>query len=119
MKKERRDREFILDIYSAVEKILRFTEDMSFNSFVRDERTIDAVLRNIEVMGESAKHISDNLQSKYPSVEWKNLAKTRDKLIHGYFEVDVETVWNIVIHDLPKLIKELNVIIQKENFKKD
>ncbi len=119
MKRERRDREFILDIYSAVEKIIRFTEDLSFDSFVRDEKTIDAVLRNIEVMGESAKHISNDLQSKYPSVEWKNLAKTRDKLIHGYFEVDIETVWNIVIHDLPKLRKELEAIIQKENFKED
>ena len=83
---------YINDLVSSVENILNYTSDLTFEFFFNDQKTIDAVLRNFEIMGESAKNISDELKSNYSNIPWKNIAGMRDKLIHAYFGIDLELI---------------------------
>ena len=89
---KRGDNEYLKDILIACENILEYTEGYEFNKFMKDRKTQDAVLRNIEIMGEAVKNISNNLKRKHPNVEWYEIARTRDKLIHSYFGVDLDVV---------------------------
>lgn len=113
---KRGDREFVLDMFLACRKILDYTEGLSFSEFARDDKTIDAVIRNIEILGEAVKNVSEELREKYPHVEWSKIARTRDKLIHFYFGVDKEIVWDIVKENIPELLDDLWDIIQREGW---
>ncbi len=81
------------DIVEACGKIRRFVEGMSYDSFVVDERTRDAVIRNIEIIGEAAKNIPDDVAAKAPEITWRNVRGMRDVLAHGYFGVSLEIIW--------------------------
>ena len=87
MKREVGD--FIDDIINAMDKALKFVEGMSYEEFANDDKTIFAVVRAIEIIGEAVKNISDDLKKKYPEIPWKGMAGMRDKVIHGYFGVDL------------------------------
>lgn len=113
---KRGDREFILDMILACNKILEYTKDLSYEDFCKKDIVIDAVVRNIEILGEAAKAISDNLKDKYPEVEWREIARTRDKIIHFYFGVDLSIIWDIVMLDLPNLRNKLERILKSENW---
>ena len=92
----RGDKEFLLDILEACNRIIDFTKDMSYNEFVEDTKTQDAVLRNIEIIGEAVKNVSDELKNRHDDIEWKKIAGMRDKLIHFYFGVNLDIVWDVV-----------------------
>jgi len=81
---KRGDKEFILDMLNACEKIIKYTENLDFDGFLEDEKTIDACIRNVEILGEAVKNISPEFKEKYPEIEWREIARTRDKLIHSY-----------------------------------
>jgi uncharacterized protein with HEPN domain len=115
----RGDKEFILDMFIAVQNILDYTDAMSFEEFLRDNKTVDAVLRNIEILGEAVKHISNEFREKYPQIEWSAIAKTRDKIIHSYFGVDLDTVWKIIVKDIPRLKQSLAEIIKTEGWRNE
>jgi len=116
---KRRDKEFVMDMFIAVQSIMEYTEAMNFEKFFKDKKTVDAVLRNIEILGEAVKNISKEFQMKYPEIEWKAIAKTRDKLIHFYFGVDVDTVWEIIVQDIPVLNEKLRKIIKNEGWEEE
>lgn len=99
----------------ATKQIKRYIDKISYEEFEKDNLRQDGVIRQIEILGEAANQISENLKEEYPEIPWKNVAGMRNKLIHGYFEVDLETVWNTVKNDLPKLKKDLQKI-DKEKF---
>lgn len=105
--------DFIQDILNAIDDIERFIKGLDFEKFSRDRKTVYAVIRAIEVMGEAAKNIPDTIRTSYPGVPWKQVAGMRDKLIHGYFVVDMMTLWKSAIQDAPKL-KALITKIKKE-----
>jgi uncharacterized protein with HEPN domain len=88
-------------------------KDLSTNKLVQN-----AIVRQIEVIGEAVKNLPIDCTVKYPYVDWSNIARTRDKLIHHYFGVDLEVVWSIVKDDLPQLKKDIVDIIEKERKKK-
>lgn len=95
--------DYVEDIIHAAVKIDRFVEGMDRDAFVKDEKTVDAVLRNLEVLGEASKLIPDNRRSNHPDIPWSEMAGMRDKLIHGYATVDLDIVWTTVVEDLPGL----------------
>src|SRR4051794_5610048 len=94
---------YLEDVLEAIRKIHRYTMDLSQEAFSGDERTIDAVVRNLEVIGEAIKKAPVKIRSKYPEVEWKKIAGLRDILIHEYFGIDIDIIWDIVRNKLPEL----------------
>ncbi len=113
----RTDREFILDMLLSCRRILEYTEGMDFDDFEKDDRTIDAVVRNIEILGEAVKNLTSKIKEKYPEVEWNEIARTRDKIIHFYFGTDPAIVWDIVTQDVPSLSRRLKDIIEREGWR--
>ena len=100
------------DILGTVDKIERFTENMNFESFSSDEKTVFAVIRGLEVIGEAVKNIPENVRINNPNIPWSEIAGMRDKLIHAYFGVDISVVWMTIKSDLPELkeaIKRISV----------
>jgi uncharacterized protein with HEPN domain len=96
---------YIEDMVQACEKIVRFTAGLDYGAFVKDERTHDAVLRNLEIIGEAAKRVSPSVRDRMPSVPWRAICGFRDVLAHGYFALDDEIVWNAVRDEVPKLLE--------------
>ncbi|VUT28167.1 MAG: hypothetical protein SYNGOMJ08_00729 [Candidatus Syntrophoarchaeum sp. GoM_oil] len=90
MKREVGD--FIEDIVNAMNKALKFLEGLSCEEFARDDKTIFAVIRAIEVIGEAVKNVPEDTRKRYPEIPWKGMAGMRDKVIHGYFGVDIKVV---------------------------
>jgi uncharacterized protein with HEPN domain len=87
------DRVFIEHILLCIDKIQEYTKSLTAQDFNNTELIQDAVIRNIEIIGEATKKISNDLKSQYPEIPWKEMSGMRDKLIHDYFGVDVDVVW--------------------------
>ncbi len=111
---KRGDIEFLIDIDEAIRRIEFYTQDTDYENFLEDIKTQDAVIRNLEIIGEAAKNITDELKEKHPQILWKDLAGIRDKLIHHYFGVNLEIVWTIIDEDLPQLRKEIREAKEKD-----
>jgi len=107
------DSVFIRHMLVEVDYILFSIKDKDFNSLMSDETHKRAVIRSLEIIGEAAKKISHEFKEKYPQVEWKGMAGLRDKLIHFYFGVDWDIVWDIIDKEIPLLKKQLDVIISE------
>jgi uncharacterized protein with HEPN domain len=107
---KRRDyRDYLQDILDAVNDIESFVGSMSYEDFKKDRKTLNAVVRSIEIIGEASKKLPSALREKYKELPWKEITGMRDKLIHAYFGVDTETLWKTVKDDIPPLRQ----IIQK------
>lgn len=89
-----------------------FVEGVDFESFINDEKTLYAIIRAIEVIGEAAKKVPLEFRETYPQIPWREIAATRDKLIHEYFGINHRVIWNTVKEDLPGLIIELEKILR-------
>ncbi len=105
---------FLNDIIEAADKVLRFTENMDFSAFAKDERTYDAVLRNLEIIGEAAKSIPDAIKKKNPEIDWRGMAGLRDILAHAYFGLDDVTLWDIVQNKVPTLLAQVRRIFEEQ-----
>jgi uncharacterized protein with HEPN domain len=97
----------IADIILCCDKILRFTRGMNQGQLAEQELVQDAVLRNIEIIGEAAKQLSDDVRARMPGIEWKKIAGMRDWLSHVYFRVDPDIVWDVVQNKVPELLRTL------------
>ena len=103
MSKSRRDLDFLLDIQDALDRALEYTEGLTWVEYLKDRKTQDAVVRNLEVLGEATKNISDDFRLQFPQIPWREMSGTRNRLIHHYFGINQEIVWQIVQKDLPEL----------------
>ncbi len=112
MSKKRDVKLYIMDILSAIESIESFVEGMSYEDFRKDDKTLSAVIRKFEIMGEAAKNVPRDVREKYKHIPWKEMAAFRDKLIHFYFGIKSELVWNTIKLDLPRLKKEVKRVLK-------
>ena len=101
MKREIGD--FVEDVIDAMDKALQFVEGMSYDEFAQDSKTVFAVVRAIEIIGEAVKNMPKDIREKHPEVPWKGMAGMRDKVIHGYFGVDMKVVWDTVKKRIPEV----------------
>jgi len=103
---------YLEDILKAIRNIHRYTKDLTFEKFKKNNLVIDAVVRNLEIIGEAVKKIPSEYKSKFSDVEWKKISGLRDILIHEYFGVDVEILWDIIKNRLPHLRKKIFHILR-------
>lgn len=101
------DRLYVEHIRGAIAKIRQFVAGLSYGSFSINELAQSAVLRELSVIGEAAKKLSETFKQRHDSIPWKQIVGMRDKLIHDYFEIDVEAVWKTITEDLAFLDKEI------------
>jgi len=94
---------FVQDIADCIEKVNEFVGGMTFEEFSRDDKTISAVVRKLEIIGEATKNLPKSLRAKHPEVPWKDMAGMRDKIIHAYFGLNLQIVWKVVKERLPEL----------------
>jgi len=101
------DLAYIGHILLCIRKIRKYTKGIDKIEFAKNELLQDAIIRNIEIIGEAAKKISADYKQAYRDIEWKEIAGMRDKLIHDYFGVDIDIIWKTIQQDIPYLYKEL------------
>ncbi len=105
---------FIEDILTCIEKIERYTSKASFEEFCGNDMAIDAVIRNFEIIGEAVKKIPEKIKKKYAYVEWKEAAGFRDVLIHDYFGIDLEAVWDTLRNNIPSFKEQIAKVLKSE-----
>lgn len=101
---------FIYDIKESIEAIFEYTNSISYDFFSTDRKTKSAVIREFEIIGEAVKNLPDNIKDKYKYIPWRDIVDFRNLLIHAYFGVDFEIVWNTIQNDLPRLYEAIKEI---------
>lgn len=119
MPKTRSIKLFFMDILEAIENIKLYIKNMAFDDFVVDKKTIDAVVKNLMVIGEASKNLPQIIRIKYPEVNWKGSIGMKDKLVHGYFGISVQIVWETIINDIPNFESQIKEIMKKEEDKQE
>jgi uncharacterized protein with HEPN domain len=99
------------DILDSGEKILEYTKDITFEQFQNDNKTIDAVIRNFEIIGEASNLLPDELKEKYFEVDWYRIRGFRNRIVHDYFGVDLQIIWKITFDQIPSLISDVTHIL--------
>jgi len=95
--------DYVEDIISAMDKSIDFVKNISYEEFTRDDKTVFAVVRALEIIGEAAKKIPDDIRKNYPEIPWKDITGMRDKVIHEYFGVKLSIVWRTIKEEIPPL----------------
>ena len=109
-----RDDTYLLDILIASKKAIKFTAGLNFQDFLESELHQSAVIRPLEIIGEAAGKISQETRSAYPKIPWKSMIGMRNRLIHDYLDIDLQTVWDTIQVDLPSLIAVIEPLIPPE-----
>ena len=111
----RRDWELrVNDILDAITAVQGYTEGMKFETFVSDRKTVDAVLRNLILIGEAASHIPDDFASEHSDIPWRDMRDMRNFVVHEYFGVSDRIIWETVQNDLPPLIPRLQQMLESD-----
>jgi uncharacterized protein with HEPN domain len=110
----RDSRVYLEDILAAADRIASYVAGHTYQSFANDGKTADAVVRNLEIIGEAAKRVPAELRQQAPDIEWTKIAGLRDVLIHAYFNIDLEIVWDVVANKLPAFARGVKQLLGKE-----
>lgn len=104
---------YLDDMIKFASKVLSYTDGIDQKSFMTSSLTYDATLRNLELLGEAATHIPEDVRSTYPEIPWRMIIATRNRLIHGYMGIDEDILWNIIQKDIPELLPLLKTLKTK------
>jgi uncharacterized protein with HEPN domain len=103
----RRDEEYLSDIREAIERIVTYVKGITYKGFLEDHKTQDAVIRNLQVIGEAAKKVSPATRRRLNGVPWREMSGIRDKVVHDYFGISIDIVWQVATRDLPDILGKL------------
>ncbi len=110
----KRDSKLLLeDILVATDKIKVYTQGLAFDQFIDDSKTVDAVIRNFEIIGEAANRLSDDFKITYSNVNWFRIRGFRNRIVHDYMGIDYQIVWNIIENDLDRLVLDIKDISER------
>lgn len=113
MKEGRSYHDYLADMLDAMSKVRQFVADMTFDQFTADDKTVFAVIRALEIVGEAAKKIPTATRARRPDIPWREIAGMRDKLTHDYFGVNLSVVWKTVVEDLPALEPRIRDLLEE------
>jgi len=102
------------DICQGIDRIEQYIRNLSFDAFAEDQKSVDAVARNLEIIGEAANRLPDEFKEKYSEIEWNKVVGLRHRIIHEYFGIDLEIIWQILHKDLPELKRKVTHIMKDE-----
>ena len=106
---------YIRDMLEFGQAVLSYTEGMDRDEFVADRRTYDAVMRNIELIGESAARVPGHVRDSHPDIEWRSIIATRNRVAHGYLGIDDDVIWDIIQSDIPDMLRKLRHMLDVEH----
>ncbi|MBI2986884.1 MAG: DUF86 domain-containing protein [Deltaproteobacteria bacterium] len=101
------------DIWEAIEKIDRYVSGWNHDAFVADDKTVDSVVRNLEIIGEAANRLPPDFKAQHSEIKWPKIIGLRHRIVHDYFNIDVEIVWEIIQNDLPAFKSRLSLARQR------
>jgi len=104
---ERLPKLLLEDILNSAEKIITYTKSLTYEGFIEDSKTIDAVVRNFEIIGEAANRLPDELKDNNPAIDWHKIRGLRNRIVHGYFGINYKIIWDIIEDYLPDLISQI------------
>jgi len=102
------------DICQSIDRIEQYIKNLSFDAFSDDQKSVDAVARNLEIIGEAANRVPEEFKEKYSEIEWYKIVGLRHRIVHEYFGIDLEIIWQILHKDLPELKPKLIQIMKHE-----
>jgi uncharacterized protein with HEPN domain len=105
---------FVEDILESIGLIESYISNMNFDDFQKDRRTIDAVVRNLEIIGEASRSIPEEIKNNHPEIDWKGITGLRNRIAHEYFGISVSIVWEIIKSDLPALKEKIKHLLKEE-----
>jgi len=109
----KRDNKLLVqDMLESASKVLAYTKDYNYEKFINDDRTVDAVIRNFEIIGEAANKIDPDFKLEAPQLEWNKLRGFRNRIVYDYFGIDYEIVWTIIENDINELIFQLRELLK-------
>lgn len=106
---------YLQDIADSCARVLQYTEGLTQAGLIADQRSYDAVIRNLEIIGEAAKHISPDLRACFPGIEWRRIAGMRDILSHTYFGIDNDILWDVVQNKIPLLLAAISTYLRRSS----
>lgn len=116
---KRLNTDYIEDIINSINSIEKFVKNYSYEDFISDEKTYEAVIRKFGIIGEAANKISEDLKQKYSEIPWRAIIGMRNKVIHGYFGLDLATIWDTIENGLPEFKVFILMILENIQDEKD
>ncbi len=113
--KHKEDRERLVHMKQAIDKIMKYTEEVDFIEFEKNEMLQDAIFKNLEIIGEAAYKITNETKTLHPNIEWRKIEGLRHRLVHDYCKVDLELVWQMKHKSLPALLRDITSILSQDS----
>ncbi len=110
-------RVFLDDILESTGKVLEYVDGLSAAQFFADRKTVEAVVWNLQIIGEAAKNVPEEIRSRYPQVPWRDMAGLRDIIVHQYFGIKLDLIWKVIQSDLPRLEEQMRSILEDRDAK--
>jgi uncharacterized protein with HEPN domain len=107
-------RVFLDDIMEAVGKIFEYTQGFTRDQFLTDRKTVEAVVWNLQIIGEASKNVPEEIRSVYPDLPWRDMTGLRNIIVHQYFEINLDVIWKVIQNDLPNLERQIHRILYEQ-----